>query len=330
MKGALGLELPAFPKSKQPKKWPANAVFFEGACAWKNGQCVGLFETSPVSKAARLFQLPKDHPANSDGTGLGVKSRRDIVSGNLIGYYACEVYDELEDDHNGYDPKEEDLPFNQYIMSPHDESSTLIYDAQYVGNTLRFINDVRGVASHPNVQMGKCVRFKNAPEWVSIRPIYAIASIKKGEELLLDYGDQYWKSLNINTNFRTCLECKSVLLKDITHFCRRGRGFSQKCRPCEVKKRERSMDEPPIEVKIRKTNSETTLEVDSKCDSVDTFRVNEFVEVKHFENDWRRARIIAARDSSEFCTIEYVTSFKKISTIALVSTSSLRKATVSC
>ena len=69
----------------------------------------------------------------------------------------------------------------------HLESLSL--DASTEGNELRFCNDYRGVASAPNATF--------QPATVSTRPIQLIvitAHVPFGAEILLDYGDDYWRA----------------------------------------------------------------------------------------------------------------------------------------
>jgi len=53
---------------------------------------------------------------------------------------------------------------------------------------MRFINDYRGIAQENNVE------FRGAgPDKVECI-VVAIKNIKKGEELLVDYGNKFWES----------------------------------------------------------------------------------------------------------------------------------------
>ena len=60
-------------------------------------------------------------------------------------------------------------------------------DAKYVGNEARFINDYRGVASHPNVAFTtRAVPGRGV--WVQVS---VIAAIHPGDEILVDYGADF-------------------------------------------------------------------------------------------------------------------------------------------
>lgn len=249
MKGALGLALPPFESINKPPLWPSNITFYEGVCAWQKGRCIGLYRSPRMASQAmiELFKLPANHRANSGGNGLGVRASSNISENEFIGFYACEVYSEDDDFANNSD----DDQLNCYLMTPHDDKSTNIYDAKCFGNTLRFINDVRGVSTHPNVYLGECKPLEGAPSWVSIRPIYASTAILKGQELLLDYGDHYWKIQGFNTNYQTCTHCKSVLEKNIINFKGRGLSFYRECRNCEGSKKKLSKKDQKIVHQLR-------------------------------------------------------------------------------
>jgi hypothetical protein len=69
------------------------------------------------------------------------------------------------------------------------ENFFFIIDAKKWANQLAFVNDFRGLSKQPNV----------APKWVVHRGSYhlifrTVAPIEKGEELLIDYGADYWRA----------------------------------------------------------------------------------------------------------------------------------------
>lgn len=76
---------------------------------------------------------------------------------------------------------------NDYIM---DISDNYCIDASEYGNETRFMNDYRGFASHSNAEYS--VKTEGVP-YVTI-DVVASRDIKAGEQILLDYGSEYWRS----------------------------------------------------------------------------------------------------------------------------------------
>ena len=71
---------------------------------------------------------------------------------------------------------------------PHAESPSL--DAGDSGNELRFVNDYRGVAACANAEFQQAtIRSMPAQMLVVTR------LVRTGEELLVDYGEDYWRGL---------------------------------------------------------------------------------------------------------------------------------------
>ena len=70
---------------------------------------------------------------------------------------------------------------------PHSESLSL--DAEVEGNELRFVNDFRGIGVAANVSFQQAtIRSLPAQMLVVTRPV------QTGEELLTDYGEDYWRA----------------------------------------------------------------------------------------------------------------------------------------
>lgn len=69
-------------------------------------------------------------------------------------------------------------------------SNKCCIDAINIGNELRFINDYRNISDNPNVTIRKCYIDKKP------RVMFVVTKqINIGEQLLTDYGDDYWKCL---------------------------------------------------------------------------------------------------------------------------------------
>ena len=78
----------------------------------------------------------------------------------------------------------------RYVASitPYTTHSLYHIDAENIGNEMRFINDYRGISSEPNVKLTSTF-IDRLPRVIviTIKPIHI------DEELLLDYGEDYWK-----------------------------------------------------------------------------------------------------------------------------------------
>jgi len=72
---------------------------------------------------------------------------------------------------------------NRYLFTLIDD---LVIDAQDYGNELRFINGNKNISQEPNVVSRNC-QIGGVP-----RVLYlCISNIEPGEEILIDYGDEY-------------------------------------------------------------------------------------------------------------------------------------------
>lgn len=170
-------------KPRSPPLWPGEVEYIN-AIRTISGVSMRDFPLPPVRRdLCEMRVLPEGHPAHSVDKGLGVyatqRIRKPRTSDLVIGHYAGVL---CPDRH---------FPFNPYIMCS-DDAQNMIYDAFSCGNEMRFINAYNGVAKRPNVRMGAVCHVEGAPEWVTAREIVLLRSIEKGEELLLDYGDNYW------------------------------------------------------------------------------------------------------------------------------------------
>ena len=111
------------------------------------------------------------------GAGKGVFALRDIKKGEVLNFYKGKKITEEQ-----YERMKKD---SDYAFSVTCKGKEILYDAQKVkdGNWTRYMNHARGRGKGENVEpyyYGCKVWFR------TIRPI------KKGTELLFDYGDEYW------------------------------------------------------------------------------------------------------------------------------------------
>lgn len=70
-----------------------------------------------------------------------------------------------------------------------DKTQEFILDAEQSGNEFRFINDYRGISSEPNIHFWAGKHEMGSYQVVVVTD----RDIKKGEELVADYGDNYWE-----------------------------------------------------------------------------------------------------------------------------------------
>ncbi|TKY89073.1 hypothetical protein EX895_001604 [Sporisorium graminicola] len=82
-------------------------------------------------------------------------------------------------DHDG-DPAEQDL-------------TALYLDSRYWGNESRFVNDYRGIAAKPNVEFRSFLQHcQEDGEPRFQMGLFATGPIRKGQELLINYGKSFW------------------------------------------------------------------------------------------------------------------------------------------
>ncbi len=218
--GALGIDIPEPAWEPRPTLWPTDIKYGNGVCAWQNRKFVGHFSV-PRNQSTELFRVPPEHPAYGRSSGLGVRATKRIMPGETICHYGSEMFcqSDIVPDSDG-----------SYLMCTSKKNSKFIYDARCFGNEMRFINDVRGLSDRPNVELGECVALDNAPDWVTACPIIAIMVIEPGTEILLNYGQAYWKG--VYDNYRECEQCYRVLQLDEFNFARFGTGFRKVCSKC--------------------------------------------------------------------------------------------------
>jgi len=194
---------------KLPNNWPKDVIFNSGL-NWSPdpfkypnrvldmGQHYGL-----LKKDKRNFVMPyieiekikqRGHPCYQH---YGVFATQDIPLGTYLGTYAGAVVigENNSTDINSKKTQKREIDEiidDYYIPYPMDDEDgvDLVVDAKYEGNESRFVNDYRNIAHEPNVV------FKNARAMQLGEPFIAVVTAKnilKGEELLVDYGAEYWE-----------------------------------------------------------------------------------------------------------------------------------------
>lgn len=174
---------------EQPERWPTD-VDYSNSVRIIQGRSMKDYCLPSESEKTALRKLPEDHPAYGHDESMGLFGDSRIVysrrnqDANVIGYYA------------GVYLPAGTVPFNPYIMCS-DDYTPLVWDAFSFGNKTRFVNAYNGVAHTPNAKIGDLCPVQGAPDWVKMRPIIITRTIEAGEEIVLDYGEQYWRALGV-------------------------------------------------------------------------------------------------------------------------------------
>jgi hypothetical protein len=133
-------------------------------------------QTLPLRGIELRRILKKGHPARG---GIGAFATRDIAAKRFLCVYTGLVTLCCEDS-------------DSQFITKLGASTLLDVDASKCGNEARFINDFRNIARSSNVMMKSAshpLTGESAPS------VFTERAIAKGDELLLDYGQQYWDSL---------------------------------------------------------------------------------------------------------------------------------------
>jgi hypothetical protein len=115
------------------------------------------------------------------GAGRGVFARRNIPQNTIFGYYRGEILDYYKDRN-----RKSDKVMSLYKRPAWWPAGVKFYkgisvDGDVGGSWLALINDYRGTSRKKNVDFDQDGL------------MYTVVDIKADEELLLDYGDGYWR-----------------------------------------------------------------------------------------------------------------------------------------
>lgn len=75
--------------------------------------------------------------------------------------------------------------------SAEHDPTALYLDSRYWGNESRFVNDYRGIAVKPNVEFRSFLQLQDGEPRFQMG-LFAIRPIRKGHELLINYGKSFW------------------------------------------------------------------------------------------------------------------------------------------
>mmetsp|Transcript_10432 Transcript_10432/g.38750 ORF Transcript_10432/g.38750 Transcript_10432/m.38750 type:complete len:346 (-) Transcript_10432:4431-5468(-) len=124
----------------------------------------------------------EEHPCATEATShihtYGLFTQQPIKRGELLGEYTGAFL---------HDSQIPDTSYALYVNSDNDHA----IDASQCGNMFRFVNDYRNIANGKNVEVSLAkVQYEGKEYRVAV--FYATRDIKAGEELLWDYGTQFW------------------------------------------------------------------------------------------------------------------------------------------
>mmetsp|Transcript_7227 Transcript_7227/g.15774 ORF Transcript_7227/g.15774 Transcript_7227/m.15774 type:complete len:498 (-) Transcript_7227:507-2000(-) len=170
----------------EPENWPADVIYTPvllfGESDEAHAMQLACTESAPL-KNVRI----QPHPLFD----LGLFATCDIPAGTYIGDYTGLVIRHKEKNESKYITEFDVTHANRAVTQ-------LDIDAQKYGNETRMINHyfgLAGLADEPNVYFSPCVSSREHPRNGIAQQhveVYSSKLIRKGEELLLSYGNQYW------------------------------------------------------------------------------------------------------------------------------------------
>lgn len=143
---------------------------------------------------------PPDGPLGEGACGLF--ATQELCKGLRLGDYTGLVTE-------GSDNKCSAYVAGLEVTNPNGSVTLFEVDAEYYGNEFRFINDATrgGVNRRPNVKMKSHLDEATGEYKIGI---FVVEKVKPGEELLMAYGDDYWKATEAHAMSLTI----NVLLPD--------------------------------------------------------------------------------------------------------------------
>uniref|UniRef100_A0A7S3NK30 SET domain-containing protein n=1 Tax=Aureoumbra lagunensis TaxID=44058 RepID=A0A7S3NK30_9STRA len=168
---------PSKSSNEPPSSWPIGQVSFGQMTVWPDSTTANSKFRPRLPGIQVLLINEDDHPCFGE---RGVFATRRWRPFEIIGEYVGQI-------------KTPDVEGGFVVALDPDEapSQSLSLDADSYGNELRFVNDFRGVSQAPNVILSAATI-----QGLPTRILVCTKIIKRGEELLTDYGDDYWQALS--------------------------------------------------------------------------------------------------------------------------------------
>ena len=133
-----------------------------------------------ILKEPHPLALQKNH--GKSHLQRGVFATEDLLDKIALGVYAGELFFQ--------DTMVLKKDVSMYLWDFSVLGNHFLIDASRYANELAFVNDFRGIANQPNVSHTLLCH-----EGVFYFGYQTIARVNKGEELLIDYGEKYWVSI---------------------------------------------------------------------------------------------------------------------------------------
>lgn len=149
--------------SSPPSLWPSHLPYLPPLLPMTE-----LFELRPVPCGHPAYTMSLPYDTKSTGGQLGVYARRDLPAFTIFGPYTGSIVGCVSaNDH--------------YSFSVGNKRSV---DAGDCGNECRFVNDYRNTGNQRNTD--------SVLVWGDVF-FYLTSPVCQGQEILLDYGEAYWK-----------------------------------------------------------------------------------------------------------------------------------------
>ena len=173
-------------------EWPASCTFLADY-VWLPDVRAELLALYAGSGASRHSDRPRDAPRPTPCPLVRVRAITDAshpACGQFGLYAACALpHGAHVLDYLGAVSEVEDRT-SDYVVD-FGEHSELSLDALSMGNEGRFVNDYRNTGRHANVEF----RIRRGERGELRQGVYVCAKrVREGEELLISYGRNYWKS----------------------------------------------------------------------------------------------------------------------------------------
>lgn len=162
-----------------PVNWPEHRQFYHNTIGILMGPRIEYFQLEPV----KSMQVQKCEPGDVCEGYKAIATER-VPIGFQFGFFA------------GWQrPSVHLLPSNSYCMMTGEND--LVIDGYKFSNEIMFVNDCRGSLRKPNVEFSAPVKVTTqSGQTIYKIPLAAIREIEPGEELLADYGVQYWNDFH--------------------------------------------------------------------------------------------------------------------------------------